>query len=670
MTQLFIEGTEVVLPENLSVELHVFNPVITSEGTVTYDIDLDLRNQRNAKLYRHLDRINAAAAIKDRRAELRCDGRTILVGREIILKTDAHKVKIQLVGGNSEFNYDVKDTSMQDLDLGEIIPQEGTTVTPEEAMDTLDGCWPEHNHVYTPILMTYELFPISQRYNYTEGPDDIDHIPVCVFHHSGTIWNSIRCRRYEENYFQYDTDVVLCPQPYLLYYVRKVLEAMGYEITLNTLEADVMNRRIYVVNGNRTLKYNEMVPNWTVEKFIDEVEKFFNVIIKVDNFEKKVQVVQSTTYYATTDKIFINPSDIIDEFERTFASADKSPSYSTNYDNVKYNFPSTDWYKYADIDRKLLPHSGYGRTYDFSQVEYEAQQIRDGKEKEYYNLLKFFHTRDAGIQVITKLQIEGRDAHTVFPHIVDQFCGEVVKDSSQTTTLNIIPAEVMSFMNEYFYAAAQKAGHYLSTALSAIPFCRRVDSPSNLIAAYKTDFADDEEDNQELRPDGTTVENGINEYILSGKPSETVPEQMAVAFYAGVQQMRIIEEQPMIRNNQELYPTAEMRQWVKWPLSLSYPMVSSHNIIPGRENQGDTCQEYDSRFDLSPKYRKQHYYANVLHFDAAVEYVVRFRTRAVLDASKIFIIHSRQFYCKELKYVLRYEGFDPIVEGTFYPVDN
>jgi hypothetical protein len=39
------------------------------------------------------------------------------------------------------------------------------------------------------------------------------------------------------------------------------------------------------------------------------------------------------------------------------------------------------------------------------------------------------------------------------------------------------------------------------------------------------------------------------------------------------------------------------------------------------------------------------------------------------DAKSIFIINNKKFVCRELQYKISANGFDPVIEGAFYPMD-
>ena len=83
MTRLFIDGQEVVLPEQFELELITENPYFTRNGEYTYDIDIDLKNPTNRLIYQNIDRTDVTKKIKNRKAILVSGAIEIISGVEV-----------------------------------------------------------------------------------------------------------------------------------------------------------------------------------------------------------------------------------------------------------------------------------------------------------------------------------------------------------------------------------------------------------------------------------------------------------------------------------------------------------------------------------------------------------------------------------------------------------
>lgn len=119
MTELFIDNKSVTLPQGLDLKIKQQNPLITKNGTFTLDLTLSLLERNNSILYKHIERLQAAAAFDNRKALLISDGHIIINGTEAFISNTNEEVKIQLLSGNSELNYFMgTDAYISSLDLG------------------------------------------------------------------------------------------------------------------------------------------------------------------------------------------------------------------------------------------------------------------------------------------------------------------------------------------------------------------------------------------------------------------------------------------------------------------------------------------------------------------------------------------------------------------------
>ena len=84
MLKLIIDRQEVVTPADFSAEYHITNPYFTREGEHTYDIDIDITNPVNAKVYGHINRHDVASWPKNRSALIVTEQGTVMRGTEVI----------------------------------------------------------------------------------------------------------------------------------------------------------------------------------------------------------------------------------------------------------------------------------------------------------------------------------------------------------------------------------------------------------------------------------------------------------------------------------------------------------------------------------------------------------------------------------------------------------
>lgn len=610
MVEITVNG-ELIHPNDASqFEIHDANPLLTKAGSYTFDIDVNLKDEQNKKAYRHIDRLNSYTSVKNRSANITVDGLPIYSGTEAILELSGYNLKIQILAGNSDFNYITSQLHIKDLDLGVISPAD-----PSFAMSTLDGIYPEFNGVFCPILTKYEEFP---KVHYWEG--------IANFIHENT---------YESKYFEDDTKFIF--QPYLLHVLDKVIEALGWNLTYNVLTEDEFACRMVVIHGFETLNINEMIPNWSVSDFITEIEKLFNVIFVADNNSKNISIYHVSYYYnniANTHSI--PPEDIILSDEHPYRNFDVSETFFLNYINVKYNFPSPQKYKYADLDeelKKLIQVLEFNTFSDFDNSTY--------KVKEYYNRPYLFHDNETDTYyVLVNYTREGAavtyhfEPANYFAHLVGD------NTNSDYIELKICPAEMIAVdLNPVIN------GHeYLMGA--ALPYAR----------------------NQSVLETVNSNTEGFTEWITNGVPNQydSSHNNLYVACYMGW--TNVLHGDSSDPSLQEFYNS------VMYPQCVTFPYIMQFYATPDdpwldKFNRVQILKRNDFlefSFNLNHLYSK--YYNQDLLIDTSVEFEFKFLFKNRPDVRSIFNIAGRKFYCKEIIYSFENGHLSNCATGTFFAV--
>lgn len=300
MTELLIDGKQVVLPKGMDLKVKQQNPLITKNGTFTLDLTLSLKERNNSILYKHIERLQSSAAIKGRKALLLSNGRIILNGTEAIISNTNEDVKIQLLSGNSELNYFINsDVYISELDLG------------KEPELTTDYIQKNGLNLYPQSSFFSGMVKVDTKfYNDSSNP---------------------------------------CFQPYLIAMLEKVIKALGYTIKVNELLEEQLAKRLYFLNNIQSTEYNKFLPGWKASDFITECETFFNIAFDISEYDKSVSILRKTSDSRFGTYVIDN---VIDSYERTFDTANNDSEIS--YKNIKYDFSSADWYKYQDIDDEIM----------------------------------------------------------------------------------------------------------------------------------------------------------------------------------------------------------------------------------------------------------------------------------------------------------------------------
>ena len=588
------------LPATLSFTLLRENPLFNHRGDYTYDIDISLRDPHNRAIFSHINRLTANSRPQNRHARLICDGRIIADGTEVVLKKDDETLKIQILAGNSEINYLTADESLmvRDMDFGTI--PEPTT---EQAKAVSNKFYPQTNYVF-PMLCKG-----------TSTADGYDN----EYHRGAWIQGG------NENGINYREGTALWPQPYLLYYVEKFIQLLGYEITRNDLRDDVRWTRLLLISGYRSLQYAKMLPNWTAAQFLNEIERFFNCIILTNPLLHTAQIVKIPDFYANVEPTEIKSEDITDKFQCDYDTANSDIIIAHN--NLRYNLPSNAYYRYKCLSEDIEVAAKKVEMYydDALELEDNDWQIYSNGIS---NPLKYVITkdRDSDGNVIRKRI-----------HFVDEYRHEAPADTNWNE-MAIIPAA--TFVRFYKPASIAYNPPLWVAIVSAWP-----------------DYYDNSQ-----AGDFTKV-------LIEGG-GETASDKMQVAFYTGIIKSSKADQYTGELSTSDIYYAmlqTTPHMWTESPFTTDkngqYLKQQYFQLTP---TQLPVYRQLTLELDGQYGRYQTDFNKNMLA-DFTTQFTIRFRSKAFLDPAKKFLINNRLFVCQQLKYTYSDGRQHPIVEGIFFP---
>lgn len=323
MTELYIDGVSVPLPAEFEISVKHENPFFTKNGEYTYDIELSLNIPVVAQLYGFLNRLNKADTVAtDRKAVLIADNRVYIDGTEIITGWSDTTVQIQLVSGNSQLNYFVgSDKLISDLE-GMPETEPGYNLhnwTPYS--DYINKQYPDIAYCTPPVY--------DSTNNEFINPWGLS----LMISKENTLYFTVGPRSYDKTRW--------APQPYVCPYISEVLKALGYNLVYNAIE-DTDWKMLCILHVQRTHKWNEILPDWTVKDFLEAIETFFNARFVINKKTKDVKLVYNSRYYLNAPVAYV--SRVIDEYkvecdEEGVESYDKAtlqyPDSSTTYGKLR-----------------------------------------------------------------------------------------------------------------------------------------------------------------------------------------------------------------------------------------------------------------------------------------------------------------------------------------------
>ena len=647
MIKLLIDGSEVHLAADISLEFYDRNPFFTSEGQHTLDIDISLADPVNAVVYNAMHRIDVVGRPQNRQALLYCEKGIIIKGKEIILEIDERNAKIQIVSGNSEFNYLVGgDRYLRDLDLGDT-----GEITLEDAKRSLYSHFPDFDYVCTPVVAKAKI---------SAGVGN-------EINSSSTIYNEVN-EVAKATTVNLKSGTTICPQPYLVAIVARVLKALGYNRTNDAIANDVELSKLIFVHGYKTTKYNEMVENWKVSDFISEVEHLCGVCFIVNNTAKTVEIQTLNNYYKNAVVEQIKRQDVIGEINKQY---DQDPPDNLVYRNVSYKFPDTNFYKFYALDPDFAKRieyvycrpntntiDAYMRLYNVwctiingtppksdTSVTVPPDKVYDS----YHSMIAYY---DMNYIVIQGSDFAGLPLE--FPFIVRTIKNKDPKNGVFNPTR-------LGMINQFGPRVDETSTDNMELKIVPIEnvFCRMHDYYCYPMPIVENGQGDVGTVNDE------DAGKGVVERLFNGTSTPSAKDNMYVGFYMGVSKFECVGE-----TKDDKYPVVPVT------INSRLQMLSRPSGQPAQgfnywELQRVMFVKADGKYDLSINSFNGMYNTHwqvPLELDLTTIYVINFRSLDRRDARHIFNIAGRKFYCQQLKHKVVGGKLSDVIEGTFYPL--
>lgn len=575
MTELVIGGRRVVLPKSLSFTLIEENAEITSAGEYTWDISVSLKNKINAVIFKNIYRLNVSTV------DVTCDATLIIDnsvrnGKIIIQSNTDAEVKFQFVAGNSELNYNAKSDTRKiyELDWGT-----ESAIDFAQALQTLSypgyGTFSgvKNNFVCTPVKIGDQ---IANDFN-LEMTSIGDQIIM---------------------------------QPYLLYYINKLPELLGFKLINNVLESDSRAKKMFLVNAVNSLNYSDALPDMTVSEFIDAIEFFFNVSLIVNTRDKSLSI--ERMYSTLQNKKKITVTNVLDSYVRDLSQDSQSTRF--DYTRVKYDLPGSNYFKYHCLSDDIIAKCKiiyYDNPYVFDSANENKLVIyRENTTKEDYFTRHAIYN-GTGIPFINLLTFGQGD--TLYS-LVNKFAPFGDSDD-RVLTLKIIPA-AMSLKSVIIPAGTGTATTYWQMPVSSNSYF----IPSEV---------------------------GFMDLVEKGSSDISRTSNLEVSLYTGL--MRIPKS----------YTSTGQVTATNYPISQNDNTPEDYFYVTGQSLDPETLRIVGPGGIVS-NYKIQ----NIL--DTTKEYTFTIFDTPGISANSIFSIRNKDYMPISLEHEVEITGFGKKVTGKFY----
>ncbi len=610
MTELFIDGTSVILPANLEVQIKHENPFFTKNGEYTYDIELALTNPINSRLYNHLQRLNSVTEVDTkRRAVLIVNNRVFCDGTEVITGWTEKSVSIQIASGNSELNYFIgSGLSITSLDMGSApMPSFGRKDR------ILDMTYPEVEYNLPPVLVGETMINPFEIEWYVTDRRDPDG----------------RAGDNTEISYKEVADGIYIPMPYMTVIIEKLIRAIGYQVVENQLN-DTPWKYQMIIHGQKTTEYAKMLPGWTVKEFLEEIEKLYGIIFIISSKKKEVRIMLSANYYVTPPVAYLS------SVEDAYAEETEDEDDDTNIGirNVKYELPDNEYYKKRRLPELLVEMAEKKEIAGIAAVNRFFAEQSNGME-----LVTNTSTGVQYIRTAYETTDMGGKPHTLYRGCpVNEYADLIRNDAGKDfVTLKMIPVRHGAVPIKQT-TIKQDGGITYANVMRIVPV---LDNDSELTG---TDDAVEESSSSQ----------GIEDYIKNNNYEKSDSKStIYLGFYSGIK----YQSGSLRGTNTNPYPTVYTDNILNKGLIFYnlYSSVSDAQMSVGGESMElAVIAEYLYKENYSIQREKKFTFHS---YDPNV-----------YDVRSVFVINNKRFVCKECTYTINASGRKGAWEGIFYPI--
>lgn len=383
MIQCYINNTPGYPDIQSEIKVTKENPFVANGDSFTMDVNFPMSIPENAALFGNLHRMDVSKRIQvfdD--CQLYADNLLLIRGSGRVTEVTETTVKLQILGGYNNIRYQ---SAFQKVFIDRIdnYPRVADKYRPRNVYNkwwdniAISGVWVEDEVAqkgYVGDKYSYVFQPI---YDATNG---------LIANHC------MRCEGVGKT-GQLLTNAAV--QPNLMMVLRKVLEYMGYTISLNEFDCAPWNEMV-IASARQTLNIAYALPHWTVDRLLDEIRNLFNASFVFDDSRKSVRIVRNNEMNASNDVAY----DVVEEFK-------------TNYDEDGIQYVGGSNLKYLlDGDDRTLDDFPADLMRNFPVRDYDSfiEMMRDFEsmtEKECFTTI--FHCPQGFFFYGHKYDAEGMD---------------------------------------------------------------------------------------------------------------------------------------------------------------------------------------------------------------------------------------------------------------------
>ncbi len=290
MLQILIDSHPIVLKDGTQIKLTRENPYFTSAGDYTLDVVLPLagcRENIRAIGFLHRPEISLTPQAGRRLPFTLAAAGITISGHAVVTSITEEEAKLQLIGGISDLRN--TEEKINSLPLGRAWDDVPATHIEDDAMGSIS------DSLSMAFYFFHDMVAFTGEDGRTYNIDNLMHgkpqetsavaFPIhstaddLTANKSGIVEKRDGQRYYAPISFTHGSatdSAVIAPQPYIIDVIRRVLQSQGRKLVDKSARTNPI-RYTFVANSRATLDIARMLPEWTVQELIMEVENFFGV---------------------------------------------------------------------------------------------------------------------------------------------------------------------------------------------------------------------------------------------------------------------------------------------------------------------------------------------------------------------------------------------------------
>lgn len=621
--RITINGKEAVIKSGSTFEFISENRYFTGSDSYTLAMEFPLAGcPQNQRIFGHINRIDIEAKQYIFDCEIR-SGKFYKSGSITITGIGDKTVKCQFLEGRSVQNYDdtLDKIYINELNL---------------------GSWPD---IYSSNSVAEQFLSVDNG-SYVALP--------WVNNSSGNVqnemvWNSEYTVLNWSRDFTQSSERRVSFQPYMIFIFKRIFEILDYKIDIDawirSKWKDLLICNTVPGAWDKT-EWSFSLPHWTIDEFLDELEKLMNCSFEVDNISKSIKMSFPSTASASQNVINISA---INEFNATKTEEDES-EYEESMGKKYADSDGSVWTEYTtSLPKKVLEHQktlGPGmHKVTFAVVD--ARTLDIGIDDNCYNI-----RQDEYIYRNSDFCFNPRNTNDFY-----------------TMKGKMKPISIMAPIPELqFYA--QKVGEFAEIEPKANGESKELRIVPVIIDEVEFDFlpfleCGELKDDSAIYEDwdGTTSRGDYYIRKYNEIESSAVYDKIYVAFWN-----HNIREAITERITFETKAPTSSSTSSRTKRMIPHPVVSNYN--PAWIENGVLPKYIKIDESSKSKYSLALTASNVVNkeIDALTKYEIKFIANDIPDVGSIFEIKGQLFLCKKISATISENGMSQMLKGEFYKI--